>query len=120
MAGCMVTAAARASEAAGKAAIRPSPSGFTTRPPQATTGSVSSPSWIRRRSSARSSPSRARTAVEPTTSTKRIVAVVGLAFSMERRLDELVGAHLVHWDDHVGGKTVTVSGGLDRLGARRL
>ena len=58
-----------------KTAMQPSPRNLTTRPRLATTASVTSVSWMRRRRSARSSPREARRIVLSTTSVNRTVAV---------------------------------------------
>ncbi len=71
----MPTAAATARAAEPNVARNPSPMPLTTRPPCPSTISAIRASWARRTTSATSSPSRARSAVEPTTSVNRTVSV---------------------------------------------
>ncbi|HEY8518331.1 MAG TPA: hypothetical protein VIS07_22690 [Candidatus Binatia bacterium] len=109
---CMATAALTASAAPEKVAMMPSPVFFTTVPWWAATASVSRRSCVRRSSSAAASPICVRTAVDPTRSVKRIVAVVICwsdirakipRYSLACRKGRLAG-RITMWDD-AGQKT---------------
>ncbi|MFN0026431.1 MAG: hypothetical protein ACKV2O_04480 [Acidimicrobiales bacterium] len=74
----MATLAFSAAEAESNDASNPSPPPLTTPPPLVVIFSVNSASWTRRSWSARTSPSVARSAVEPTRSVNTMVAMAAV------------------------------------------